>query len=55
MIVNEKGISLRDAWDGMTLKMTFTWIVDRRLMNLWLELVQIVSVVEFSEEDDSII
>jgi hypothetical protein len=38
MIVNEKGISLRDAWDGINLRFTFTRIVDRRLMNMWLEL-----------------
>jgi hypothetical protein len=54
MIVNEKGISLRDVWDGVNLRMTFTRIVDSRLM-MWLELVQIASVVEFIEEDDSII
>jgi hypothetical protein len=55
MIVNEKWISLRDAWDGVNLKMTFTRTVDCRLMNMWLELIQIVSVVEFTEEEDSII
>jgi hypothetical protein len=54
MIVNEKGISLRDVWDGVNLRMTFTRTVDSRLM-MWLELVQIASVVEFIEEDDSII
>jgi hypothetical protein len=46
MIVNEKGISLRDVWDGVNLRMTFTRTVDSRLM-MWLELVQIASVVEF--------
>jgi hypothetical protein len=55
MIVNEKGISLRDAWDGFNLRFTFTRTVDRRLMNMWLELKQIVSLVELVEEDDSII
>jgi hypothetical protein len=55
MIVNEKGISLRDAWDGVNLRFTFTRTVDRRLMNMWLELKQIVSLVELVEEEDSII
>jgi hypothetical protein len=55
MIVNEKGISLRDAWDGVNLRFTFTKTVDRRLMNVWLELKQIVSLVELVEEEDSII
>jgi hypothetical protein len=55
LIVNEKGISLRDAWDGANLRFTFTRTVDRRLMNMWLELKQIVSLIELVEEEDSII
>jgi hypothetical protein len=55
MIVNKKGISLRDAWDGVNLRFTFIRTVDMRLMNMWLELKQIVSLVDLVEEDDSII
>jgi hypothetical protein len=54
MIVNAKGISLRDAWDRVNLRFTFTRTVDRRLMNMWLELKQIVSLVELVEEDSII-
>jgi hypothetical protein len=53
--VNEEGISLRDAWDGVNLKFTFRRSVDTRLMNQWYELKQIVSSVQFVEEEDSII
>jgi hypothetical protein len=45
---------LRDAWDGVNLRFTFTRTVDRRLMNMWLELKQIVSLVELVEEDSII-
>jgi hypothetical protein len=55
MIVNKKGISLRDAWDEVNLRFTFIRTVDMRLMNMWLELKQIVSLVDLVEEDDSII
>jgi hypothetical protein len=55
MIVNERSISLRDAWDGFNLRFTFTMTIDSRLMNTWLELKQIVSLVDLVEEDDNII
>jgi hypothetical protein len=55
MILNEKYISLRDAWDGVNLRMTFTRTIDSRMMSMWLEAVHISSAVEFIEDDDSII
>jgi hypothetical protein len=54
-IVNEHGISLREASDGEILRFTFRRIIDRRLFEQWQELLQIVDSMQFSEEDDTII
>jgi len=40
---------------GMVLKCTFRRCVDERLMNLWLEVVQLASAISFSDEEDSLI
>jgi hypothetical protein len=37
--VNEQGKSVRDAWDDNILKFSFRRIVDRRVMDQWLEVV----------------
>jgi hypothetical protein len=54
-IVNEHGISFREASDGGILRFTFRRIIDRRLFEQWQELLQIVDSMQFSEEDDTII
>jgi hypothetical protein len=46
---------VRDSWDGTNLKFTFRRIVDGRNMALWLEVVQIASGLQFTEEEDAII
>jgi hypothetical protein len=48
--VNEQGKSVREAWDGKNLKFSFRRTVDVRVMNQWLEVVQIASCLEFSDE-----
>jgi hypothetical protein len=50
-IVNEQGVSIKDAWDGENVRFTFSRTVDSRLMVQWYKLIQIASGVEFSEED----
>jgi hypothetical protein len=51
---DEQGISLRDAWDEVNLKVTCR-TMDNEIMNQWYELKQIAGSVIFVEEDDSII
>jgi hypothetical protein len=49
-IVNEQGCALAEAWDGCNLRFTFRRTVNRRVMNQWLELLQIASDISFNEE-----
>jgi hypothetical protein len=51
----KKRISIKDVWDGVTLKVTFRRTVDHRLMLQWEELLQICSSIQFTEERDAII
>ena len=55
ILINEKGSSIADVWDGTNLKMTFRRTVSEHLMNLWEELLAIASSISFSEEKDSLI
>jgi hypothetical protein len=41
VIVQEKSKTVYDLWDGTSLKRTFRRYVVDRLMNMWLEVVQI--------------
>jgi hypothetical protein len=54
-IVNKQGCTLADAWDGTSLKFTFRRTVGRRVMDQWLELLQVVSSVRFNDETDTLI
>jgi hypothetical protein len=55
LIVNEKSSSIADLWDGTNLKCTFRRTVDARLGRLWMEIVQIASTINFSDEEDALI
>jgi hypothetical protein len=46
---------MSELWDGETLKCTFRRCIDRRLFDMWDELVNLVTIVEMSEEDDALI
>jgi hypothetical protein len=54
-IVNEKGCTIRDAWDGVDLKFTFRRTVDNRSMMLWQVLLMIASKISFKEELDQMV
>jgi hypothetical protein len=54
-IINEKGITVKEAWDGTHIRFTFRRTVTQRLWNQWLELVQISGSIQFTEANDSII
>jgi len=44
-----------EVWDGETLMLTFRRSVSEQLMNLWWELVDVMSEVTLSEEEDLMI
>jgi hypothetical protein len=48
-------MSVAELWDGESLKCTFHRCVDRRLFLMWEELVSLVSTIEFSEEEDTLV
>jgi hypothetical protein len=54
-IVNEHGCLVSEAWDGQHLRFTFKRTVDSRTMELWYELIQIASDIQFKDEEDAII
>jgi hypothetical protein len=54
-IVNEHGITIREAWDGVNLRFSFRRTVDSRVMNLWYEHQEIAGSIIFKEEPDSIV
>jgi hypothetical protein len=54
-IVNEKGCSVREAWDGQHPRFTFRRTVDSWTIALWYELIQIASDIQFGDEEDAII
>jgi hypothetical protein len=54
-LVHEQGKTIREAWDGQDLRFSFRRTVDNRLMSQWLEVVQIASSLQYSEEEDTMI
>ena len=55
-VINEQqGKSVREIWDGENLMLTFRRMVSEQGMNLWWELVNLMSEVTLSEEGDQII
>ena len=55
-MVNEKGVSIAEAWDGTNLKMTFRRNISVQLMTLWEVLVvAIAGSISYSDADDALI
>lgn len=54
VLVQEKSGTVADLWDGSVLKCTFRRGFDQRLMNLWLEIVQLASTISFTEDEDAL-
>jgi hypothetical protein len=54
-IVNEKGKSISDLWDGVDLKCTFRRTVSEDLYQAWLEVVELASTVTLTNEEDEMI
>jgi len=53
--LNEKNRSIAELWDGQELKCTFRRNVSEELYNSWLEIVDLVSTIQFSEEEDEMV
>jgi hypothetical protein len=51
-IINEQGVTIREAWDGQNLRSTFRRTVSGKVFALWHELLQIASDITFREEVD---
>jgi len=52
-LVNEKGCVVADVWNGSDLICTFNRIVDEQIYNMWLEVVNLASTIEYSDEEDT--
>jgi hypothetical protein len=46
-LVNEQNKTIAELWDGKNLRCTFCRCVDKRLLLLWEELVNLASTIEF--------
>lgn len=54
-IVNVKGKTLDELWDGVNLKCIFRRSVSKDLYRSWLDIVELVSTFQFSNEEDEMI
>jgi hypothetical protein len=54
-IVNEKGKTIAELWDGVSLKCTFTRCISEDLYQSWLEVVELVGTIQFTNEADEMI
>ena len=50
--MNEKGITVAEAWNGTDLKFTFRRTVSSHDMSLWYEICNIANSISFSSEGD---
>lgn len=55
VFIHEQSGTIAELWDGTNLKYTFRRGVDQRLMNMWLEIIQLASTIIFTDEEDSLI
>jgi hypothetical protein len=53
--VNEKGKTIAELWDGVSLKCTFTRCISEDLYQSWLEVVELVGTIQFTNEADEMI
>jgi len=53
VLVNEKGKTIHEAWDGVTLRFSFRRSFPPALMDAWLEIVQIAESIVFTDEPDA--
>jgi hypothetical protein len=51
-IINEQNITVAELWEGTDLKCIFRRCVDTRLFNLWEEVMNIASTINFPIDED---
>jgi hypothetical protein len=54
-ILNEKNKSIDELWDGRELKCTFRRSVNEELYQIWLDVVELVSILRLTNEEDEMI
>jgi hypothetical protein len=54
-IVNEKGKTLAELWDGVNLMCSFRRTVSEGLYQSWLDIIELVSTIQFTNEEDEMI
>jgi len=54
-IVNDKGKTIANLWDGINLQCTFRRNVSSDLYQSWLDIVELVFSVDLSDEEDEMI
>lgn len=55
VMVNEKGRTIDQAWDGNNLKFTFRRAVSAQVMNLWWKVVETAKSITFIDDCGSIV
>jgi hypothetical protein len=55
LLVNEQEKIVMAVWDGLNLKFIFRRTVNSDTMNQWLEILQIASGLQFSDDEDAIV
>jgi hypothetical protein len=54
-IVNEQNKTVAELWDGVNLRCTFRRCVDRKLFQLWEEVVSVASTIVLLGEEDALV
>jgi hypothetical protein len=54
-IVNEKGKTVADLWDGVNLKCTFRRNISNELYHSRLDIVELVATIQFSDDEDEML
>lgn len=54
-IINEHGKTIAELWNGATLKCSFRRTVNEALYQSWLEIVELVSTIQFTDEEDELV
>jgi hypothetical protein len=54
-VCHQQGVTIRDVWDGVNIKLTFRRVFDNKMMEQWYQIEQIIRSIHFSEVDDALV
>lgn len=54
-IINEKGKTVVELWDGVNLKCTFRRKFSSEMYQTWLEIVELVATIQLTNEEDDMV